>query len=274
MAPYAQPTAAHARPPPRARPRPSSACTGQLLPSPPLPGLPAFALHLLLLLSSSCSFSFELGEISIRVRLVRIPLKVLAIDERLDAHGSVLQALDLENAEQHFQSLYDSGIRSIAIVLMHGYRYPQHELALGDLARRIGFTQVSLGHQVSPLMKLVSRGDTTVVDAYLSPILRQYVEQVSDQLGAATLMFMQSNGGLVSADLFQGKDSVLSGPAGGIVGAVNTPGSKWPSSRSPSMASASNGCGRKPVSCVKFVEKFFSNTRPKNPLVNTGKTLS
>ena len=147
---------------------------------------------------------------------------VIEIDERIDAQGNLVQPLNLTDVEHQLQALFDSGLRSIAVVLMHGYRYTQHEAALGEIARRIGFTQISLSHQVSPLMKLVGRGDTTVVDAYLSPILRHYVEQVGNQLGAVKLMFMQSNGGLVNADLFQGKDSVLSGPAGGIVGAVKT----------------------------------------------------
>ena len=110
--------------------------------------------------------------------------------------------------------------RALAIVLMHGYRHHAHELALAELARELGFAQVSVSHQVSPLMKLVSRGDTTVVDAYLSPILRRYVDQLARALGDVRLMFMQSNGGLVDAQLFQGKDAILSGPAGGIVGGV------------------------------------------------------
>ncbi len=110
---------------------------------------------------------------------------------------------------------------------MHGYRYPAHEQTITTIARNIGLTQISVSHQVSPLMKLVSRGDTTVVDAYLSPILRRYVERITAELSAHTqnsprLLFMQSNGGLTDAHLFQGKDSILSGPAGGIVGAVQT----------------------------------------------------
>ncbi len=112
-------------------------------------------------------------------------------------------------------------------MLLHGYRYPEHERLVAGLAREIGFTQISVSHEVSPLMKLVSRGDTTVVDAYLSPILRRYVDLVAAELATSAesgtrLMFMQSNGGLVDARLFQGKDSILSGPAGGIVGAVRT----------------------------------------------------
>jgi N-methylhydantoinase A/oxoprolinase/acetone carboxylase beta subunit len=134
--------------------------------------------------------------------------------------------LDLARAERDLRAAWDDGIRAVAIVLMHGYRYPQHEKALADLARGIGFPQVSVSFEVSPLMKLVSRGDTTVVDAYLSPILRRYVAQVERELtggradSGIRLQFMQSSGGLTDAHLFQGKDAILSGPAGGIVGAV------------------------------------------------------
>ena len=156
--------------------------------------------------------------------------RVVEVEERISAQGKVLRPLQLGKAQQPLQEAYDQGIRSCAIALMHGYRYPQHEQSLGELARQIGFTQVSLSHQVSPLMKLVSRGDTTVVDAYLSPILRRYVDRVTSQISglqestnqAPPLMFMQSNGGLSDAEFFQGKDSILSGPAGGIVGAVKT----------------------------------------------------
>ncbi|MGC1306388.1 MAG: hydantoinase B/oxoprolinase family protein [Phormidesmis sp.] len=151
---------------------------------------------------------------------------VVEVEERISAQGEVLTPLQSEVARRQLQKIYDRGIQSCAIALMHAYRYPQHEQALGELARQIGFTQISLSHQVSPLMKLVSRGDTTVVDAYLSPILRRYVDQVTSQISgtdhAPPLMFMQSNGGLSDAQFFQGKDSILSGPAGGIVGAVKT----------------------------------------------------
>ena len=116
----------------------------------------------------------------------------------------------------------NEGIRAVAVVFMHGYRFPDHELKVAELAREIGFTQVSTSYETSPLMKFVSRGDTTVVDAYLSPLLRRYVDQVAAELGNTRLMFMQSNGGLTDANLFQGKDAILSGPAGGIVGAVET----------------------------------------------------
>jgi len=148
--------------------------------------------------------------------------QVLEVDGRYTAQGEELMPLDLADARRGLQAAYDDGFRSCAIVLIHGYRYTGHEKALARLAREIGFTQVSASHQVSPLMKMVSRGDTTVVDAYLSPILRRYVDQVAAELGGTRLMFMQSNGGLTDARLFQGKDCILSGPAGGVVGAVRT----------------------------------------------------
>ncbi|WP_228892484.1 hydantoinase B/oxoprolinase family protein [Pseudoduganella aquatica] len=145
---------------------------------------------------------------------------VVEIGERMGAHGDVVQALDVDGARARLQAAYDKGLRSLAIVFMHGYRYSAHEAAVAAIAREIGFTQVSVSHQVSPMMKLVARGDTTVVDAYLSPILRRYVDQVASELPGVNLQFMQSNGGLTDARAFQGKDSILSGPAGGIVGMV------------------------------------------------------
>jgi 5-oxoprolinase (ATP-hydrolysing) len=158
------------------------------------------------------------------VRHIELPTllyeQVVEIDERIGARGEVVRELDVEQARQALQSAFDNGIRSCAIVLMHGYRYTVHEQKLKELAEQIGFTQISVSHEVSPLMKLVSRGDTTVVDAYLSPILRRYVGQVEADLGAVPLQFMQSNGGLTDAHRFQGKDAILSGPAGGIVGAA------------------------------------------------------
>ncbi len=147
---------------------------------------------------------------------------VVEVEERLDAHGDLLQPLDESQVRRELARLYADGYRALAVVLMHGYRYPQHEQAIGRIAAEIGFTQISLSHQVSPLMKLVSRGDTTVVDAYLSPILRRYVDQVAAQMEGVRLLFMQSNGGLTDAHRFQGKDSILSGPAGGIVGMART----------------------------------------------------
>lgn len=148
--------------------------------------------------------------------------RVIEVAERVQADGTVLSHPDLAQATRDLTAAYDAGIRACAIVFMHGYRYTEHEKAVAQVARDLGFTQVSVGHEVSPLMKLVGRGDTTVVDAYLSPILRRYVDQVAGELGGTRLLFMQSNGGLTDARLFQGKDSILSGPAGGIVGAVQS----------------------------------------------------
>ncbi|MBD2439364.1 hydantoinase B/oxoprolinase family protein [Nostoc sp. FACHB-110] len=179
--------------------------------------------------------------------------RVIEVEERYSAQGQELIPLKLEAVRPQLQAAYADGIRCCAIVFMHGYRYTTHEKQVAALAKDIGFTQISVSHEVSPLMKLVSRGDTTVVDAYLSPILRRYVNQVSSQLvlgnrerlqesspqppapspdfssdsplptpHSLKLMFMQSNGGLADAENFQGKDSILSGPAGGIVGAVQT----------------------------------------------------
>jgi len=145
---------------------------------------------------------------------------VIEIDERVGAHGDTVTPLDLTAARAGLAQAYDMGLRSLAIVFMHGYRYHAHETKVADLAREMGFTQVSVSHEISPMMKLVARGDTTVVDAYLSPILRRYVDQVAQELPGVNLQFMQSNGGLTDARAFQGKDSILSGPAGGIVGMV------------------------------------------------------
>ena len=165
-------------------------------------------------------------------RHIRLPemlyQRVIEVDERLNATGEILTAPDPDTVRVDLQAAFDDGIRSAAIVFMHGYRYPGHEKIVADLAQNVGFTQVSASHRVSPLMKLVSRGDTTVVDAYLSPILRRYVDRVAAELadqdsGRGTrLQFMQSNGGLTDAKLFQGKDSILSGPAGGVVGMART----------------------------------------------------
>lgn len=149
--------------------------------------------------------------------------RVIEVEERYSAQGEKLIPLNLDTVRPQLQAAFADGIRSCAIIFMHGYRYTTHETEIANLAKNIGFTQVSVSHKVSPLMKLVSRGDTTVVDAYLSPILRRYVDQVASQLGNnVSLQFMQSNGGLADAQNFQGKDSILSGPAGGIVGAVQT----------------------------------------------------
>ena len=145
---------------------------------------------------------------------------VIEVPERLAANGDVVMPLDEAAARASLQAAFDSGYRAIAIVFMHAYRHTAHEARVAEIARAIGFTQVSASHEVSPLIKMVSRGDTTVVDAYLSPILRRYVDQVAAELGDVVLQFMQSNGGLTAAERFQGKDCIVSGPAGGVVGAA------------------------------------------------------
>ena len=150
--------------------------------------------------------------------------RVVEVPERMSATGEELLALDMDAARAGLDAAFGDGIHAVAIVFMHGYRYPEHERQLADLARDIGFSQISVSHEVSPLMKLVSRGDTTVVDAYLSPVLRRYVDGLVQEIGDARLFFMQSSGGLAEARFFQGKDSILSGPAGGAVGAVRVAG--------------------------------------------------
>ncbi|BAZ41980.1 hydantoinase/oxoprolinase [Calothrix sp. NIES-4101] len=148
--------------------------------------------------------------------------QVVEVDERYDAQGNELIPVNIEQVKKDLEAAYNLGIRSCAIIFMHSYNYPQHEEIVAEIAQQVGFSQISISHQVSPLMKLVSRGDTTVVDAYLTPILQRYINQVANQLPDVKLMFMKSDGGLVAAAQFQGKDSILSGPAGGIVGAVQT----------------------------------------------------
>ena len=150
--------------------------------------------------------------------------RVIEAQERMGAHGEVIAPLDEAHLKERLWAAYDAGLRSAAIVFMHGYRYTAHEEAAARIARQIGFTQVSASHATSPMMKLVSRGDTTVVDAYLSPILRRYVDQVASEMPGVKLFFMQSSGGLTDAQVFQGKDAILSGPAGGIVGMARTAG--------------------------------------------------
>ncbi|KUL70095.1 MULTISPECIES: hydantoinase B/oxoprolinase family protein [unclassified Streptomyces] len=144
--------------------------------------------------------------------------RVVEVDERIAADGTVLRAPDLRALAGPLQEAYDDGVRAVAVVCLHSHLHPGHEQAVGRLAARIGFPQISLSSEVSPLMKLVPRGDTAVVDAYLSPVLRRYVRHVADELDGVRLMFMQSNGGLAEAGQFRGKDAILSGPAGGIVG--------------------------------------------------------
>ncbi len=159
-------------------------------------------------------------------RHIRLPealyAHVVEIDERIGADGSVVRALDETTARQDLQQAFDAGLRAVAIVLMHGYRYTAHELRLAAMARDIGYTQISVSHEVGALIRLVGRGDTTVADAYLSPVLRHYVDAVARELGDVRLLFMQSNGGLANAHAFRGKDAILSGPAGGIVGMART----------------------------------------------------
>ena len=147
---------------------------------------------------------------------------VVEADERVDANGDLVRPLDESLLKKELLAQYQKGLRSVAIVFMHGYRDCAHEVAAARIAREVGFTQISTSHQTSPMMKFVSRGDTTVVDAYLSPILRRYVEQVAAEMPGVKLFFMQSSGGLTDAHAFQGKDAILSGPAGGIVGMART----------------------------------------------------
>ncbi|TFZ07785.1 hydantoinase B/oxoprolinase family protein [Ramlibacter humi] len=148
--------------------------------------------------------------------------RVIEAHERIGAHGDVVEAFDEAHLRNELAAAHAAGLRSAAIVFMHGYRYTAHEEAAARLAREAGFTQVSASHATSPMMKFVSRGDTTVVDAYLSPILRRYVDQVAAEMPGVKLFFMQSSGGLTDAHAFQGKDAILSGPAGGIVGMART----------------------------------------------------
>ncbi|MGW0285116.1 hydantoinase B/oxoprolinase family protein [Streptomyces sp. NPDC003236] len=159
---------------------------------------------------------------AIFARHIRLPgllyERAVEADERVAADGTVLRAPDLDALAGPLRQAYDDGIRAVAVVCLHSHLYPAHERAIGDLAARTGFPQISLSSETSPLMKLVPRGDTAVVDAYLSPVLRRYVRHVADELHGVRLMFMQSNGGLTEAGQFRGKDAVLSGPAGGIVG--------------------------------------------------------
>ena len=147
---------------------------------------------------------------------------VVEARERCGAHGDVIAPLDESHLKTELLAQYQRGLRSVAIVFMHGYRYTAHEIAARRIAAEVGFAQISTSHETSPMMKLVSRGDTTVVDAYLSPILKRYVQQVAQEMPGVKLFFMQSSGGLTDAHAFAGKDAILSGPAGGIVGMART----------------------------------------------------
>src|SRR6516162_5109004 len=148
--------------------------------------------------------------------------RVIEARERTGARGEVLVPLDEDGVARDLRAAWAEGFRAVAVACLHSYRYPAHEARIGEIARETGFTQVSLSHETSPLMKLVSRGDTTVVDAYLSPVLARYVDSVTGELPGVRVQFMQSHGGLTDARSFRGKDSILSGPAGGIVGAART----------------------------------------------------
>ena len=147
---------------------------------------------------------------------------VVEAQERIGARGEVIQPLNELLLKKELTIEYGRGKRCVSIVFMHGYRYTAHEKTAKRIAQEIGFTQISTSHETSPMMKFVSRGDTTVVDAYLSPILRRYVQQVAREMPGVKLFFMQSSGGLTDAHVFQGKDAILSGPAGGIVGMART----------------------------------------------------
>ena len=148
---------------------------------------------------------------------------VIEIDERVTAEGEVLTPLDEDAARTALRTAHERGLRAVAIVLMHGYRHGAHEARLAEIARAIGFTQVSVSHEVAPLIKLIGRGDTTVADAYLSPVIAAYVARFAGALGAGQApLFMQSNGGLIEGGMLRGKDTILSGPAGGIVGMART----------------------------------------------------
>jgi 5-oxoprolinase (ATP-hydrolysing) len=148
--------------------------------------------------------------------------RVVEIPGRVSAQGEVLAPFDIKRATDLLAALYTDGFKALAIVLMHADRFPDHEQQLEKIAAKIGFTQISVSHRVNPVMKIVGRGDTTVADAYLSPVLRRYVDGLTAKTNNAKLYFMQSSGGLASAERFQGKDAVLSGPAGGVVGAGET----------------------------------------------------
>jgi 5-oxoprolinase (ATP-hydrolysing) len=147
---------------------------------------------------------------------------VVEIDERINAQGETLTALDINQVKTALAPLKDQGYESIAIVLMHAYQFPEHEKQINHVAKEMGFQQISVSHEISPLIKLIGRGDTTVVDAYLTPVLRRYIDKLALALPGVRLFFMQSNGGLANDRFFQGKNSILSGPAGGVIGAQKT----------------------------------------------------
>ena len=189
----------------------------------------------LLLVSEGFRNAFEIGyqaRPKIFARKIEKPsmlyVRVAEVPERIRADGGVETQLDTAAARAVLDAARADGISSVAVVFMHAYAHPKHEKIAAELAREAGFAQISVSHEVSPLVKFVGRGDTTVVDAYLSPLLYRYVDRVAGVLASETsrtrLLFMQSSGGLASAHLFKGKDAILSGPAGGVVGAVETAG--------------------------------------------------
>ncbi len=147
--------------------------------------------------------------------------RVVEVDERIGASGEIVRTLDESQARAALAEVRETGLEALAIVLVHGWRFTDHERRLAEIARELGFTQISVSHEVAPLIKLIGRGDTTLIDAYLSPVLRRYIDRVDSGLPPQTrLQFMQSNGGLADAQAFRGKDAILSGPAGGVVGMV------------------------------------------------------
>src|SRR5580698_2780845 len=148
---------------------------------------------------------------------------VIEADERISASGEVLRSLEEEELRRDLEAARAQGFEACAIVFLHGYRYPAHEARAAELAREAGFTQISVSHETVPLMKFVGRGDTTVADAYLSPVLSRYADRISGALGGGPrLFFMTSNGGLAAPEFFRGKDAIVSGPAGGVVGMAET----------------------------------------------------
>ncbi|MCY3911512.1 MAG: 5-oxoprolinase, partial [bacterium] len=147
--------------------------------------------------------------------------QVITVSERVRADGTVEHPLDEDDARRQLAAAHRDGMRSAAIVLLHGYRYPEHEARLVEIAAEVGFKHISASHRVNPLIRIVPRGDTTVADAYLTPVLHRHIQTVQDQLDTS-LLFMQSNGGLAHPDRFRGKDALLSGPAGGVVGMART----------------------------------------------------
>jgi 5-oxoprolinase (ATP-hydrolysing) len=165
--------------------------------------------------------------------------RAIEIDERVGVDGTVIVPLEEEQARTALAAAREAGIEALAIILMHGWRYPAHERRLVEIAEELGFVQISVSHEVAPLIKLIGRGDTTVADAYLSPVLRRYVDRIAAGLPSQTeLHFMQSNGGLAEATAFRGKDAILSGPAGGVVGMV--------------AATAVHGAAKEPMRLIGF----------------------